>query len=284
MALRWRLIIFSLLIILPLLVVAGAIGYLYVSIQQERIEDEANALVREAARSIDIELQRYSLALQVLAKSDYLAQGHFEALHRLAKNLSDILPESGIALRRPDHQTIFNTLFPYGTKLPAEEAPQLIEADQAAIRDQKVTISNVFVDNASRRPFVALVQPIVSEGSVVYLLSLGVAARDITRVVSDKVPSKDWLIGVTGPDNRIIARTWDHDKFVGKPASESFIENTRDDAGAFIATSLDGVQLSTCTSAPHLAGGRWLRDYLSLSLMRLFIIRSGYFSASWFWV
>jgi two-component sensor histidine kinase len=51
------------------------------------------------------------------------------------------------------------------------------------------------------------------------------------------------LIGVTGTDNKIVGRTWDEDRFVGKTASEAFIKNTEGDSGVFLVRTLDGVDV-----------------------------------------
>ena len=72
---------------------------------------------------------------------------------------------------------------------------------------------------------------------------LGIPTNAISNSLNRGMSHSAWLISVTGTDNTILVRTWDEDRFVGKKASESFIENTEGDDGVFLATSLDGVDV-----------------------------------------
>ncbi|HEX5244074.1 MAG TPA: sensor histidine kinase [Tepidisphaeraceae bacterium] len=253
--LRWHLSLFGLLIVLPLVLIWVLLAFLYVQAEQQRYHDEAFAIVRDASRSIDQELDRYAVALRVLSQSAVLAQGDFERFYNLAQQLTSILPDTAIALRRPDGQTILNTNFPWGTALPNVSDKLLIAADHKALTDRALAISDMFV-GVSQKTYVALVQPVILNGKVEYLLSLAVSTNKLSQILSSQVRSSEWLIGLVDNNDRIIGRNWEPEKYIGQKASEAFIQNTRGESGIFIATSLEGVQVYDVYIRSPLTGWR----------------------------
>lgn len=253
--LRWHLSLFGFLIILPLLLIGVLLAFLYVQAEQQRYHDEAFAIVRDASRSIDQELDRYGVALRVLSQSAVLAQGDFERFYSLAQQLTAILPDTAIALRRPDGQTILTTNFPWRTALPNVSDKQLIAADHKAFTDRKLAISDMFV-GLSQKTYVALVQPVILNGKVEYLLSLAVSTKNLSQILSSQIRSSEWLIGLVDNNDRIIGRNWEPEKYIGQKASEAFIQNTRGESGIFIATSLEGIQVYDVYIRSPLTGWR----------------------------
>ena len=69
LSLRRRLFILGLLIVCPLLVVGLIISVLYVLGEQKNLRNEAIATVRDAATTLDHELRRDLLALQIISAS-----------------------------------------------------------------------------------------------------------------------------------------------------------------------------------------------------------------------
>jgi hypothetical protein len=139
-------------------------------------------------------------------------------------------------------ETVFNTSFPFGTELPKPHNENLIAADHAALTNKSTIISDVFV-GVTGKTFVAVIEPVFENEQPSLLLSLGIPTSTISNIVNREMNHSPWLIGVTGTDNKIIGRTWDEDRYVGKQASDAFIKNTQGDSGVFIATTLDGVDV-----------------------------------------
>ena len=117
LSLRRRLFILGLLIVCPLLVVGLIISVLYVLREQKNLRNEAIATVRDAATTLDHELRRDLLALQIISASVDSSDGNFERVYRQAKQLSDTVVGSVVSLRHENGDGIFNTLFPLGTPL-----------------------------------------------------------------------------------------------------------------------------------------------------------------------
>jgi two-component sensor histidine kinase len=61
---------------------------------------------------------------------------------------------------------------------------------------------------------------------------------------------------VTGNDDRMIARNWESERYVGQRASDAFIQNTQGDEGVFEASTLDGIHVFTAYTRSKLTGWR----------------------------
>jgi len=240
--LRWHLTVFGLLVVSPIFLVLVFLSILYVQTQQEAIRAEAESIVREASKLIDNELARDTLALKALSASAIVTHDNFASLYKVATKVSEAIPGSAIAVRKPSGEAIFNTSFPFGSELPKLQDENLLAADQASIKNKKTTVSNVFV-GMTGQTFVAIVEPVFEDDQPRFLLSLGISTSRISNILNGDMRRSPWLIGVTGTDNKIVGRTWDEDRFVGKTASEAFIKNTEGDSGVFLARTLDGVDV-----------------------------------------
>ena len=78
-------------------------------------------------------------------------------------------------------------------------------AEARAVKNGNFAISDVFVEVRTGNTYVAIVQPVMSDGRVVYLLDLAVPTEIIATIIRSQLRHPEWLIGVTGNDDRMIA-------------------------------------------------------------------------------
>lgn len=256
LSLRRRLFILGLLIVCPLLVVGVIISVLYVLGEQKNLRNEAIATVRDAATTLDHELRRDLLALQIISASVDSSDGNFERVYRQAKQLSDTVVGSVVSLRRENGDGIFNTLFPLGTPLEKGGTDALPLAEAKAVKNGNFAISDVFVEVRTGNTYVAIVQPVMPDGRVAYLLDLAIPTEIIATIIRSQLRHPEWLIAVTGNDDRMIARNWESERYVGQRASDAFIQNTQGDEGVFEASTLDGIHVFTAYTRSKLTGWR----------------------------
>jgi hypothetical protein len=112
LSIRLHLAIYGALIVLPLLAAGLLVAKLYVDQERGKLTALAQDIVGDATTAIDQQLNGYRLALQVLASPDAVADGKLEQFYGRAKQLSDSIPGSAIALRRADGDGIFLTTQP----------------------------------------------------------------------------------------------------------------------------------------------------------------------------
>jgi signal transduction histidine kinase len=233
-----HLVIATLAVLLPLLGLLGAGVWVYA--QQTRKEDERQTLLtaRRLAATVDRELASFAGMLRALATSPTLLDGDLERLHRQA---SSIVPEGGvIVLRDRTGQQLVNTLFPFGTPLPVTRAPAVRAADECVIRSRAVCASNLYVGTTDPQPYVLLNAPVFRDGEVAFTLNVAFRAKHLAGVLAQSVPSAQWSASIFDAQNIVVARSRDHDRFVGQPATARLVSNAVDQESAFRGVTLDG--------------------------------------------
>ena len=252
---RWHLAIFGILIVLPFLVVGFFVSAQYIGSERARVQRTAQNLVQTVTAAVDAELERYRLALWVLSTSRTLADGDVAAFYERAKRLSEELPGVVIGLRQLDGQPVFLTSLPFGTRLKPNSDGVLLDADREAIAKGKTVVSNLFRGGTTQQMFVAVDQPIMKDGKATALLTIGIRPQRLQDVLLQQVKT-DWLFGVTDNNGRLVARTWEFERFVGKSASASFLERTREAGGDFTNVTLDGIHVYNVWQRSPLTGWR----------------------------
>jgi two-component sensor histidine kinase len=166
------------------------------------------------------------------------------------------MPGSIVSLRRENGERIFNTQLLLGTPLEFANHNAFLSAEDKAAKNGTFSISDVFVGLRSGRTYVAIIQPVMSDGKVAYLLDLRIPTDIINDIIRSQLRNLEWLIGVTGNDGRMIARNWEPERYIGQRASDAFIQNTQGAEGVFENTTLDGVHVFNAYSRSKLTGWR----------------------------
>ena len=255
LSIRLHLAIYGALIVLPLLAAGLVIAKLYVDQARETLTIQAQDIVADATSAIDQELNRDRLALQVLASSEALAEGKLEQFYLRAKALSQSVTDSVIALRRTDGEAIFVTSLSFGAPIPKMTDAGLRAADRLAIEHRSPVISDL-VNGPVRPNVVALEMPVVVDGKVDYLLTLAISPRGVLDILATHLRGSKWLMGVIDNNDRIIARSWENERYAGQKSSDEFIRNTQAKAGSFTGTTLEGVTVFNVYQRSELSGWR----------------------------
>jgi two-component sensor histidine kinase len=250
-----HLAIYGALILLPVVIAGLVVTKLYVDKEHAVLENQARSVVADATRLVDQELNRAKLALQVLASSSMLADGRVESFYLRAQALSEAIPDSSIALRRVDGETLFLTSEPFGEPIGGTPDPALRTADRLAVEHRSAVITDL-VAGPMGGNVVALVVPVVTQGRVEHLLTLTLSPKGILDILKAQAQSSRWLLSVTDNNERVIARSWDDDRFAGEKAGDQFIRNTREKSGAFTAVTLEGVPVYNVYGRSDLSGWR----------------------------
>jgi two-component sensor histidine kinase len=245
-----------LLIVGPLLGVGLLLSVLYVRGEQNDLRNQAIATVHDAATTIDHELRRLLLALQIISTSIESKNPDMERAYREAKQLSGTVAGSDVSLRPENGSAIFSTLVPLGSPFTEDNNEPLLLAEQNAVKSATFSISDVFVGLRTGKTYVAIVQPVLSDGKVAYLLAFRIPTEIISDIIRSQLRHPEWLIGVTGNDDRMIARNWESERYVGQRASDGFIQNTQGGEGVFENTTLDGIHVFNAYSRSRLTGWR----------------------------
>jgi two-component sensor histidine kinase len=212
-----HLAIYGIAIILPLLIAFGLL--LYYTVQSERAQLHArmaqtldnlnNDINRDLARSITL--------LHTLASSPLLRQQDWPAFHRQSIRA---LPGTSyyIVLIDPSGHQIVNSYVPYG-KAPALTGDP--ETLRQVIATRQPVVSNLFTSLVVKAPVYNVSVPVLQDGEVRYVLSLGCLPSEIERILKDQNMPPEWVTMVWDRNGAIVARSRDMEAFAGTQVPES---------------------------------------------------------------
>jgi two-component sensor histidine kinase len=241
---RYHLVFFSALIIGPLLVAGFLASLRWAEDQQVNLTRAAIDIARNATEAIDQDLDRQKVMLQVLSSALTLQQGDFVGLYDRAKSLAADRDDAFIGLHDAHGNQIFITALPFGSELLPVDDPALLAAERKAAESGSAEITDLFYLKDTGGHYVAVVYPVLAKGTP-HFLNVNISPNRILSVLKSHLKGTGWLMGVVDANDMIVARTWEHDRFVGQKASPLFIQNTSSGIfGTFSATTLDNVPVT----------------------------------------
>lgn len=242
-SLRAHLIGLLLASLLPTLAIGGAaawyLAHSYRTAFESRLQDTARAL----ALYLDEEIESRLNAVASIAASPLLEGDDLSAFQRWARRTGETL-EGWVILHNaePGHQQILNTSLPDGAPLPPPSPPgegawQLV---RRAVETGRPAVSNLFIGRASGRPSLAVAAPVVLGGRITRVVVLSLDPTRLAARLRDHAPSGGAYVSVADGDGRIVARSRDHERYIGTiPPSRSVPDADR--AGrVFTALSVYG--------------------------------------------
>lgn len=245
--LRVHLVIFGLICFIPASVAVWFVGFNLARAEQKRVEGQAFRIVQDFSQAVDAEISALTKALQALSSSPALEMRDYARFREQAVVVAGDNAAT-IALRELSGRHIVNTLLPYGTSpMPVSVDPVLAVADRRARESRKSVMTDLYIGATGKRPYVTVVMPVVSGGEVVSLLSMAVTPERIgEKLRLGALGAEGWLAAVVGADGRVIARTREFDRFVGRPATGDLARAiTLARSGSLRSVTLDGVSVFT---------------------------------------
>ncbi len=238
---------------LPLILFAA--GIVFNNYEQER--RNASQRVLETVRSIrlvlDAEMQRMTGALQVLALTNPLRDGDFEAFRYIARGFLDQYRDGGVVLvaDREGHQ-LFSSVTTDTASLPLRNNRAIVEKVFATKRLQ---YSNLFVGAVKKQPIVTVEVPVFRNGEVVYDISFSPPVEIFQDIINKQRPGTDWTISIFDGDGISFARAPNPQETMGARASPSlYAEMFRTPEATLQAVSLEGVPLITSFARSSVTG------------------------------
>jgi len=227
---RTYLLAFSAAILLPVLAFASILLWHFATSERARYEQEARLTAQRLIAAVDLELSRMLVASQALATFPTLRAQDFEAFHRQALDALRVWsPEDpnklAIVVRDLTSQQVVNTRLPWGQPLPKGSNP---EVDKEVVQSMRPVIQGVFVGATSGRPIVSIRVPVIAQGQVTHVLSMAVEPERFAEIIgSEKLPA-GWVGTLVDREERVIARSREHERFVGQLVPAEFrAEGTR---------------------------------------------------------
>jgi PAS domain S-box-containing protein len=227
---------------LPTILVAAAGFYSNYRAEQQAIDLRMTETARASSLSLDREIDKSVLALQILAQSPALAEGNIEGFYRQAKGAALAEP-SWIALFEVGGRNLFNTRMPYGIGLPNSNRPDVLRQVQDSRRPH---VSDLYTGSLTGQRLITIDVPVVLDETVAYVLSLAISPDAFQTMIRDLKIADGWNAAVLDRSKRIVARSRSPERFVGQPASP-YVQDAlaASPEGQLRSVTLDGIPVRT---------------------------------------
>jgi signal transduction histidine kinase len=215
LSLRHLLLLLAAIGFLPLALL-GTWGLMAAADVQRREQDRSMLeLARALSSAVDAEHDGAAAALAGMARSPALRAGDLRAFHDVAKQQAAAQPQwLGVILADEAGHNVFRTMAPFGSAPSPVADPASLER---AIAVRAPVAGSVMRGAGGRAAFAVRVPVDVPAGK--YVLSAVIAPDRIVNVIRRQRAPHDWVIAVMDGSGRRVARSREHERFLGGQGS-----------------------------------------------------------------
>lgn len=246
--LRQLLLLLAFACVVPMAALAFAlVAYQY---QRERSQTESDAIgtARALMAAVDDRLRNTERALLALAQSPSLAQGDLARLHGEALVLQGAEDAASVLMLDASGRQSMNTAVAADAPLPVEASPQT----QEAIRTGKPSVIDLYRSPVTGY-MVGVGVPVPGSTGSAQALNANISPATLRQVLARQKLPPSWIAAVLDRSGAIIARTHDHERYVGERARAALVARIGEVAEDAVASvTVDGVPVVTAFSrSPH---------------------------------
>lgn len=213
----------ALAVAIPFLLLSAGIVWQLADNERENRRDAILYSSRTLLNAVDALLSKHIAIAQTLATSPALQVDDLEAFRKEAERALPALSGGWIVLSDESGQQLVNLIRPAGTPLPRRN-PIAIEAMQRAIATKQTQVSNVLIGPVVPSPIVTVEVPVFRQDKPPLGLAVIMETKVFLPLFAESQLPDGWFAGLIDRDGKFIARSRDHDRMVGQPASEGFRE------------------------------------------------------------
>jgi two-component system, sensor histidine kinase len=239
-ALAW-LLLFGVAITLPILLLAGALLLESASAQRVQLENRVLQVLDALVDDVDRDLDRDIAILHTLATSEALNNADWRSFYDQAK--AGLQGRAYLVLVDSAGRQLVNTYVPYGKQPALTGDPETV---RNILHTKGPVVSNLFLSLVVNKPVFNVSIPILQDGKVRYVMSLGLLPDDVVALLASQKLDPGWVMLIWDAHGRILARSQNNARYVGAPLPQNMRE--RGDRGVIRTTNLDGTDVLHATT------------------------------------
>jgi signal transduction histidine kinase/ActR/RegA family two-component response regulator len=239
-----------------------------VQLRRDAVERGMRSTARALSLAVDRNIGNILAVAQTLAASPSINAGDFKAFYDLSAGAAKNSNIAAIALFDRKGQMIINTTGQFGVLLPnplrgnqenpenrQDRLPQGNQAIKTVLETGRPLFSDLFKGLVSKWTLLSVTVPVVSDGKIIYALSVAVRSDHLTDLLREQGLPADWLALLVDRKGTVVARTASPEKFVGRPAAAPLVERlSRDVEGWDAGSSQEGVPIYYSFARSKLTG------------------------------
>jgi PAS domain S-box-containing protein len=242
-----HLTLFAAIIALPLLAFLGVMLHRSANQENERLERLIGQELDELVASIDRDTERRIAVLQTLATAPALVAEDWATFHAQAR--ASMIGRNYLVLIDAEGRQLVNTYVPFGEAPPLTGDPATIEAVRRTI---KPVVSDLFTSLVAKVPVYNISIPIVLDGQLRYVMSLGLFPQDLLGLMQEQHLEPGWTTTVWDRNGTIMADSREHGRRLAKSVPDRW--RTQPKGEVVEDTDLDGIAVLAQSARPKLAG------------------------------
>ncbi|MDX2201570.1 MAG: PAS domain-containing protein [Hyphomicrobiaceae bacterium] len=249
---RVHLALFAAMLLVPALLLSGFLIREAANERRREAEVRVVQLASDLADDVSKDLERSLTILRTLSVSQALAENDLKAFYELAQEMLASRDEA-IILVDADGRQILNSGVPWHMALsPYSDLASL----RRAVETRGPVVTDMFWGRLRNRYVINLLLPIVEAGGVKRVLAYSITPDRIRRMIQGQNLGPDWSTGVADRNNRIIARSQQHDRYVGTVLGPEQLRAAAKPRTAHSVTSIDGRPVVRAVAYTRL--GNWM--------------------------
>jgi two-component sensor histidine kinase len=253
-SIRIRLMLIALAVAVPFLLLSAGIVWQLAETERQTRREAILFSARTLMNAVDATLSKHVAVARMLSTSPALMADDLEAFRKEAERAMPALSGGWVVISDRDGQQILNLLRPAGEPLPRRSA-RALETQRRALDTGQIQISDVFIGGVTQRPLVGVEVPILRPGRPPLDLILIMETTLFLPLFDQQYLPDGWLGGLIDRKGNFIARSRDHDRNVGQPASEGFRAASREaKEGWREMVSVEGISIANGHVTSELSG------------------------------
>jgi len=227
-----------LFVLTPLLAYGAYLFVRYERLEEARIEREALSIARRGAASLDRELESSRAALQALAVTWRVGSKSLGEFHAEAVEVARVMGVD-VELRDAQGRRLMTTRVPLGAPLPPgvpESAIRALPSQQAAsVTDLEVRPGGTAV--------IVMAVPVRHDNAPSGTLTAAITTDALRQSVLSNTENEPWVLSIVDRKGRIVTRSSDPQRFIGKLATGDLRRAATGSAGNWRGTTIDGTSV-----------------------------------------
>ncbi|WP_147022596.1 sensor histidine kinase [Microvirga aerophila] len=250
-SLRSRLILLTLVLLIPALAAAGIAVYAGYRHDRHEVEKHLQETARALSLVVDRQFGQAEALLWALSTSPQLLEKDYAIFDARAR-AAIRLPGTWV-VAADDEKQVVNTLLAPGSPLPAVPNNDY----RKGLVPGTIRISNLFMGTAAKRPAVGIDTLVTTQDGSELFVSVIMLAEAVSRILADQGLPPSWIGTIMDRNGTVVARSRDAVRFAGKPAPSDGVARVEAGVsqGAWESVSLDGVP--TVVALSRSPGSGW---------------------------
>jgi PAS domain S-box-containing protein len=239
------------LVLLPMLIAIGALGWLYSDAERRVIEARRSDVATNAALIVDRLIAERIAALETLASSIAGQPLESPEVQRRAANVAERFNEA-VVLLDGTGKFILSTRLPPGGLLPdrtdlASVAP--------AFTERRPYVSNTITGAFTKAPVAIVTVPLPGEQAS-HAVSMSISPGLLSSTLKQAGLPQEWIAAIIDRDGIFVARSHNPELNIGRPARPELIKVARsgERTGSFSNVTHEGVSVESSFQRSGLSG------------------------------